>query len=75
MDNPLTEIRRERGMERTTLAQALGVSYADVTQVERGYFPRLPRRIVQGLEEIGVDPNQAEQHYREWRRQQAIAVA
>lgn len=66
-ENPILTLRKQDGLSRVELAKRLGLAYSDVTQLENGYLPRLPRRMVRALDEYGRDGAQAAQDYLKWR--------
>ncbi len=68
-ENPITYIRRQLGgISRAELARRSGCDYVMLTQTELGYHPWISRRVLAGLERLGLPAGQARQMYRDWHR-------
>ncbi len=66
--NPLEESRRELGLSRRDFARQLDVSYQSVLLAELGYTRSLPQSICEGLQRLGLDAEEAQESYRQWRQ-------
>ncbi|MDI6710855.1 MAG: helix-turn-helix transcriptional regulator [Bacillota bacterium] len=65
-ENPFVRLRRERGLSRLALAQALGVSYGRVVALELGYSSKVGHKVRDGLATLGVNPDLVEREYGLW---------
>lgn len=68
MTNPLTEMRMRLNMTMRELAIALDVAYSVVHSVESGLARTIPRRICEGLDQLGEDADAIVLNYQCWRQ-------
>ena len=56
--SPLAQMREQLGLSRRELAVAAGISWHVLYQCETGYRQSIPRRVLQALDRMGIDPEQ-----------------
>lgn len=68
-ENPFVVLRRRLGVDRKTLAFALGLSGGTLYFYENGRALKISANILKKLKSIGVDTDQFENQYSEWREE------
>lgn len=74
MINPIKLLRERNHLTRQELGYLLGIGYSAITQVELGHTPRIPMSWQHGLERLGIDYDDLQEDYLEWRQLQREAV-
>lgn len=67
-DNPVKRIRDEGELSQQELAILADVAINTVRNAEKGLTAELNDQILAALDQLGYEPNQVEQEYKEWRR-------
>jgi len=57
--NPITKLLKEKNLKAAELASFLGVDTNRVWGYQQGFSARLPKIVLEGLEELGVDSEEA----------------
>lgn len=70
MENPVTKVLRQTGCSVLQLAAMAGIDASRIYQLQRGVASRISPRVLNALARLGADPDQLQQDYQEWRRQQ-----
>jgi transcriptional regulator with XRE-family HTH domain len=65
--NPISQIRKEKGLSIYQLAFLAGVGGSRISQIEKGDPVRLPARILGAAERLGYSPEEVQQEYIKWR--------
>ncbi len=66
--NPVIAVRTRLKLSRLQMARHLGVTYTELAKAELGYPSRIPQPIIDGLAKLGVDGDQLQREYQEWRQ-------
>ncbi|WP_334110560.1 hypothetical protein [Thermodesulfitimonas autotrophica] len=72
--NPFVQLRRERGLSRLEMSQALGVSYSRLVSLELGYSSRLGAKVRSGLATLGINPDLVARDFTRWLETQRYAL-
>ena len=72
--NPIKALRKQNHLTRQQLGFLLGISYSAITQVELGHNATIPASWQHGLERLGIDYDDLQEDYLEWRQLQREAV-
>lgn len=78
MKNPLKTWRKVYGLSRERAAQALGLSYGQLSRLENDYHETLSGRVLDGLTRAGVNVLEFRALWAKYmlqRRREAVAVA
>jgi hypothetical protein len=67
MENPVTAARRKLGLSRHDVAIMGGVGTIYLYNAERGATTRVPDGIVRVFEQLGIDGDELQAQYAEWR--------
>lgn len=74
MTNPIKLLRQSNHLTRQELGYLLGIGYSAITQVELGHTATIPESWRYGLERLGIDYDELQEDYLEWRQLQREAV-
>jgi len=74
MQNPFERIREKLGLSRREFAIALGVSYHVLYSHLTGLPARIQSGLARGLAAMGLNPEQIDAEYQEWRKEQAKRI-
>lgn len=74
MINPIKLLRQRNHLTRQQLGFLLGISYSAIAQVEHGHTATIPESWRYGLERLGIDFDELQEDYLEWRQAQREAV-
>jgi hypothetical protein len=67
MENPVTAARRKLGLSRHDVAIMGGIGTIYLYNAERGATTRVPDGIVRVFEQLGIDGDELQAQYAEWR--------
>ena len=72
--SPVQHAREKLGITRRQLADASGMGYTYLWNIEGGINPSVPAKLAKVLTALGVDVEELRQAHREWnrRRQQTV---
>jgi len=74
LTNPIKLLRQSNHLTRQELGYLLGIGYSAIAQVELGHNATIPASWQHGLERLGIDFDELEEDYLEWRQLQREAV-
>lgn len=72
--NPIKALRKQNHLTRQQLGFLLGISYSAIAQVEHGHTATIPETWRHGLERLGIDYDELQEDFLEWREAQREAV-
>lgn len=65
--NPVKALRLERGLTITEFALLLDTDYYTAARLEYGHNKQLPPRVLKGLVAAGIDAEEIQRQYINWR--------
>lgn len=68
MKNPLTAIRKEKGLTMSELSVISEVSMNTIGRIEKGAVKKVTPEVLDTLEKLGYDRAEFERNYYEWRQ-------
>lgn len=71
MTNPIKAIRKKLELSRSELGEATNTDYHTIYVVENGRVSTIPKRLISGFKELGLNPERIQVNYNQWRKERA----